>query len=258
MGGVGRTLLAIAATVLVAAAPGAQERPLPERQAFFDATRTNLERSQRRQSSFAYHERRRELHTNPFGRIGSGTGSEEFEVTPLPDGGVSRRLVARDGKAVSGEEPTRSRPRTRPSTGPSPVTDTAAALALAIDHRERLNGRDVIVVTFSPKPGAEPATREGKLAQHFRGKIFVDEADAEVVRVEAAAVDDITFGLGVVARMNKGATVTLVRERIDGETWLPTSIRLSGEGRAMVFRKLHVDHLIEWFDYRRPGGQRSD
>jgi hypothetical protein len=74
---------------------------------------------------------------------------------------------------------------------------------------------------------------------------------AEVVRVEATAVDDISYGLGVVARLNKGATVTLVRERVDAETWLPTSIRFSGDGRAIVFRKLHVDHLIEWFDYKR-------
>ena len=58
----------------------------------------------------------------------------------------------------------------------------------------------------------------------------MDEADAEVVRVEATAIDDITYGLGVVARLNKGATVTLVRERVEGDTWLPTSIRLSGRG----------------------------
>jgi hypothetical protein len=236
---------------------GAQERALPERQAFFDATRTNLERSQSRQAGYAYRERRRQLHTNPFGRLGSGTGTEEFEVTPLPEGGTTRTLVARDGTPVKNGETTRTRPRTRASKR-SPVADTANALTLALDHRERQGGRDVIVVTFAPKPGVEPETREGKLARLFRGKIFVDEADAEVVRVEATAVDDISYGLGVVARLNKGATVTLMRERVDGETWLPTSIRFSGEGRAMLVRKLHVDHLIEWFDYRRVTGAKSD
>jgi hypothetical protein len=62
----------------------------------------------------------------------------------------------------------------------------------------------------------------------------VDEAAAEVVRVEATAIEDITYGLGVVARLNKGAVVTLVRERVESDTWLPTSIRFSGEGRAML------------------------
>jgi len=254
--GVGRTLLGIATTVLVAAV-NAQERPLPNPQQFFDATRANLDRSQSLQASYAYRERRRELHTNPFGRLGSGMGTEEFEVTPLPDGGVSRTLVARDGQPVKGGETTRSRPRARTSKR-SAVADTADALELVLDHRERLNGRDVIVIMFRPRPGAQPESREGKLARLFHGRIFVDEAGAEVVRVEATAIDDITYGLGVVARVNKGASVTLVRERVDAETWLPTSIRLSGDGRAMLFRKLRVDHLIEWFDYRRTPSARAD
>ena len=253
----GTKLVAVAAALLVGAFVGAQERPLPNQQQFFEATRVNLERSQARQAEYAYRERRRELHTNPFGRLGSGAGTEEFVVTPLPEGGASRKLVARDGMPVTDGETTTIRARARMSKR-SAVADTADALALAIDHREHVNGRDAIVVTFAPKPGAEPETREGKLARLFRGKIFIDEADAEVVRVEATAIDDITYGLGVVARLNEGATITLVRERVDAGTWLPTSIRFLGEGRAMLFRKLNIDHTIEWFDYRRVARARAD
>ena len=252
----GKTLIVIASALAIVTA-SAQEKPLPDRQQFFDATRTNLERSQSRQASYAYRERRRQLHTNPFGRLGTGTGTEEFQVTPLPEGGMTRTLVARDGKPVKDGETTRSRPRTRTSKR-SPVTDTAEALELVLERRERQNGRDLLVVTFSPKPGAQPQTREGRLARLFRGTIFVDEAEAEVVRVEAVAVDDISYGLGVVARLKEGATVTLVRERVDAETWLPTSIRFLGDGRAMLFRKLHVDHVIEWFDYRRVTTAKAD
>ena len=255
VGRLGRTLFIVVAVFFVVATE-AQEKPLPERQAFFDATRGNLERSQTRQNGYAYRERRRELHTNPFGRLGSGTGTEEYDVTPLPEGGVARTLVARDGKPVKGET-TNSRPRARTSKK-SPVIDTAETLDLVLDRREHLNGRDVIIITFSPKADARPETREGKLAKNFRGRIFVDEADAEVVRVEATAIDDISYGLGVVARVNKGATVTLLRERVDAGTWLPTSIRFSGEGRAMLFRKLRVDHLIEWLNYRRTTAPKAD
>jgi hypothetical protein len=38
---------------------------------------------------------------------------------------------------------------------------------------------------------------------------------------------------------------------------MPTSIHFTGDGRAMLFRKLHVDHLIEWFDYRRVSGGKT-
>jgi hypothetical protein len=242
--------MVIVAMALVATT-AAQERPLPDREPFFEMARANLERSQARQTAYAYRERRRTLHTNPFGRIGSGAGSEVFEVTPVPGGGVTRQLVERDGMAVSDAPVERRRPRQRPARR-SAVADTAAGLDLVLDHRERLGGRDVIVVTFAPKAGApEPETREGRLARLFKGRIYIDEAEAEVVRVEATAIDDITYGLGFVARLNEGTTVTLVQERVDSDLWLPTSIRFVGEGRAMLVRKLRVDHLIEWFAYRR-------
>ena len=65
------------------------------------------------------------------------------------------------------------------------------------------------------------------------------------------AVDTISFGFGLIARLNQGTTVTLNREPIPGGIWLPTSIRFAGEGRALVFRKLNVDQRIEWSEYKK-------
>jgi hypothetical protein len=106
-------------------------------------------------------------------------------------------------------------------------------------------------VTFTPKPDAKPRTRQGRLARAFIGKVWVDEATSEVTRVEATAIDSMTYGFGLLARLNEGTVVTLVRQRIDDDIWLPTSIRFQGEGRALLLRKLNVDFGIEWFDYRR-------
>jgi hypothetical protein len=245
-----KTLLAVVAASWFLGSPAAQQRPLPERDALFARTTGNLERSQSQQNAYAYRERRRVLHTNPFGRLGSGDGVEVFQVTPHADGVVTRQLIERDGMPVKSVEVERSTPRPRHSRR-SVVADTAAALELEVDHRETLNGRDIVVITFGPRPNVKPETRQGRLARLFSGRIYVDEADAEVLRVEATAIDDITYGLGLVARLGKGATVTLVRERVDRDAWLPTSIRIVGDGRAMLLRKLRVDHLLEWFAYTR-------
>ena len=51
-------------------------------------------------------------------------------------------------------------------------------------------------------------------------------------------------------RLGEGTHVKVVREPVDS-VWLPTSIRLMGEGRALLFRKLNVDYFVEWFDYKR-------
>jgi hypothetical protein len=127
------------------------------------------------------------------------------------------------------------------------VADT---LSFVMDRRETRDGHDVIVVTFAAKADARPETREGRLAKLFAGSILVDEAAREVQRVDAVANDSMSFGLGMIARLNKGTRVTLVREPVEGGIWLPTSVRFVGEGRAMLFRKLNVDFAIDWYDYR--------
>jgi hypothetical protein len=55
----------------------------------------------------------------------------------------------------------------------------------------------------------------------------------------------------VIARLNEGTRVAVVREPVEGGIWLPTSIRFTGEGRAVLFRKLNIDLKIDWYDYRR-------
>ena len=55
----------------------------------------------------------------------------------------------------------------------------------------------------------------------------------------------------MVARLGKGTSVALTRERVEPNLWLPTSIRFTGKGRALLFRRLDIDQVIEWTNYRR-------
>jgi hypothetical protein len=45
--------------------------------------------------------------------------------------------------------------------------------------------------------------------------------------------------------------VTLTRERVEPDLWLPTSVRFTGKGRALLVRSLDIDQVIEWTNYRR-------
>ena len=247
-----RILGALASVAVVAATVAARQAvPLPDAEPFYAAARANMERAQAAQRDFAYRERRTELHLNPFGRMGSG-GTVVYDVTPVADGGVERRLLERDGKPVRDAPVEKRGPRPpRPSSRRSAVEDTVGVLRFTIERREVRAGQPTIAVRFEPKPGASAETREGSLARRFTGTIFVDEASKEVVRVDATAVEDLTYGFGMVARLGKGTSVTLTRERIEPDLWLPTSIRFVGKGRALLFRRLDIDQAIEWSSYRR-------
>jgi hypothetical protein len=232
----------------------AQSAPtLPDHDAFVRDTRANLARSQREQNRFAYRERRTELHTNPFGRLGSG-GTVVYEVTPTEGGNIIlRKLVERDGKPVADGQVQKTdlTQRAERRSKKSGLEDSVEMLEFALNRRENVRGRSTIVVTFKPKLNAQPETSEGKIAKLFAGSVWVDEERREVVRIEATAIDDISIGLGLVARLNEGTRATLTREPIDGSIWLPTSIRFVGQGRALLFRRLNIDQRIDWFDYKR-------
>ena len=230
---------------------GASQGSLPDEEPFYMAVRENMARANREQVRYAYKERRTELHTNPFGRLGPGDVLL-YDVVPGPTPAVTlRTLLERNGKPVPNSKPERQERKVRVD-GPSAVDDTVATLQFSLDRRETLHGRSAIVVRFEPRPNARPQTREGKLAKMFSGLIWVDEAAHEVMRVEATAVDDLSYGFGLFAKVRKGSAVTLRRERIDEHIWLPTSVKVKADGRALfALRKLDIDFAIDWFDYRR-------
>ena len=270
-------LLLVTPELLLNAVP-AQDRPLPDPETFYRIVRQNLTRAERSQHLFTYKERRTDVHTNPFGKLGTG-GTSVFHVYPSPARRLSyRRLMERDGKPIPERERAEQdreyrlrvdevmRERAMAASDHRSVEQESEAarqrqqrtiddvidtLQFQMKGRTTHEGVPAIVVTFTPKPNARPSTRQGRTAQKFTGTIWVDEAALEVMRVEAKSTDDLTYGGGLVASLGEGTTATVTRRRVGGDVWMPTALTLTGEGRAVVFRKLVVDYEIEWFDYRR-------
>jgi hypothetical protein len=228
-------------------------RPLPDQDALFTATRDNLAVAQREQRYFAYKERRTELRTNPFGRLGTGP-TRVTEYVPIEGGAAfMRRRLERDGQPIPDAPAERFEPRQRSMRRPdrSSFDDVINVLEFKVVRRESVDGDALVAVTFTPRPDAKPQTREGRLARYFTGTMWIDEDAHEIVKAEATAIDTITYGLGFIARLGAGTHVSLIRQQVEPGLWLPISMRFKGEGRALLVRKLNVDYAVDWFDYRR-------
>jgi hypothetical protein len=250
--------------------------------ALFKAVQDNLIRAERVDYQYAFRERRTDFHTNPFGKLGT-EGVSLADVYPSPTPALTyRRVIERDGVPLSAqqlaeqdreyqkrasevlgrlaaEQPDAARRREAEAEraaqrGQRRIADVIGALQFKIQGRTVHEGVPAIVVAFTPKPGAMPETRQGRIALKFAGTALIDEAAMEVARVEAKAIDDISFGYGLIARLNKGAVATVTRRRIDRDIWLPTQLTIKGRGRAAVFRTLVLDFKADWFDYRRMEG----
>jgi hypothetical protein len=264
---------------------GSATAGISDTQAFFAAVRENLARAQRVAHEFSYQERRTTVHTNPFGRLGTG-GVELYQVYPSLDPELTfRRLLARDGVPLSAAElaaqdreyqaraarasagsgtqdndERRRREREEAEArqrAQEVIEDVVGALQFTITGRGEFETSPAVLVGFAGRPEFRAKTRQGKIAQKFAGTIWIHPELHEVMHVEATSTDSIAFGFGIVARLNKGTTGSVTRRPVEPGIWLPTSVRLTGNGRALLFvRKLTLDFAIEWFNYERGGKPR--
>ena len=271
-------LAVVVAALLLAPLSGAQERSLPALAPFLAEVRARLQPDETRQSEYVYTETRRELKLDGSGRTTRETVSVYESYPALPGEQRWQRLVAENGRPVPQKDlDKQDRERQEHveawlrTQGGSDKARAAAARerekrrreeAVALDdafgvydirllRRERLDGHDTIVASLTPRRNARPRTREGKVLTHFVATAWVSEADYELVRLEAEAIDTVSFGLGLLARVHKGSRAAFQRQKVNGEEWLPASAEYTASARVMLLRRLRVGGTSTFSDYRK-------
>jgi hypothetical protein len=268
---------ALVLAVLVAFAPSAQERPLPDFNTFAAEVKKHLATDEERQSGYVFNERRVEQKVNVAGRV-TDESVKVYEVYPgLPGEDRYRRLIEENGRPtpqdrLAKEEAQRRKraeeyarkqavPLERQKTAreqekareeySAAVEDIFRVYDIRMLRREPIDGVDTILATLTPKPGARPGTDDGKVMRHFKARAWISEADYELVRVEIEAIDNLSFGLGLLARVHRGTVATYQRRKVNGETWLPAEVTWTASARVLLLRRLRVRGVSEFSNYRR-------
>jgi hypothetical protein len=127
------------------------------------------------------------------------------------------------------------------------VTD---AFDLRLEGDQTVDGHDVWVISGTPKPGYRARSREGAAMLKVRGKIWIEKAGYQWVRVEGETTGTISFGW-FLARLNPGAKLVLEQSRINDEVWLPKRMFVSGQGRLGLVKRIAEDDEITWKNYRK-------
>ena len=251
---------------------------VPDRAAFLERVKQNLLNDQDAERLYTYTERSREFRTDRGQR--RVKLERVFEVYPEPDGrGIYRRLVVTDGKPTppaelekqdrkrreAVEQALQKQARETPQQRDQRLRKAEKARAeerarldeafrlldIRFSERTMLSGKPTLVAEFRPRAGAKATSREGRILQKFKGRGFVSEGDAQVVRVELEALDNISFGLGLLAKVNRGSQAAFERRYVNGEVWLPASFRLRARGRQFLLKGIDLDNEVEWYDYRK-------
>ena len=268
---------ALVLAVLFVVAPLAQERPLPDFDTFAEEVKKHLATDEERQSGYVFNERRVEQKVNAAGRV-TDESVKVYEVYPgLPGEDRYRRLIEEDGRptppdrlarqdaqrrkkaeeyarkqAVASERQKEAREQHKARQEYSAaVEDIFRVYDIQMVRREPIEGLDTILATLTPKRGARPQTDDGRVMRRFKARAWISESDYELVRVEIEAIDNLSFGLGLLARVHKGTVATYQRRKVNGETWLPLEVTWTASARVLLLRRLRLRGVSEFFNYRR-------
>ena len=276
-----RVLLILAALGLLVAGVtvGAQNQPLPDQDSFLLETRKHLQADRTLQSSYVYTETRREQKLDKGGRTREESVKVVESYPGLPGEDRWERLIAEDGRPVPPDELARQdRERQQKANEmvqrlarnsskelarqerelqkarrerDEVVRDIYNVYEMRMIGRERVEDHDTIAFALTPRRDAQPQTRAGEEIRHFSVRAWISENDHELVKVEAEAIDDLKSGLGLVARLHKGARLSFLRRKVNGEVWLPAVVSYIGSARVGLLVTLRRSGTSEFSGYRK-------
>jgi len=122
--------------------------------------------------------------------------------------------------------------------------------------RETRDGRTLIKLDIAPNPAFKARTRSAELFAHVHAIAWVEEAAAQLARVEAEVIYDISFGGGLLGKVYRGGRFVMEQQEVAPGVWLPSRYAYDFAGRRFLFG-FEVHELTEASHYRYIGPPRD-
>ncbi len=116
---------------------------------------------------------------------------------------------------------------------------------------EKVAGRDTLVVDFEPRPGYKPKDMKARIFEKVRGRIWIDKAESQFLKMDAEVFDTVSIGFGVLAKIEKGTQFHLRQMRLTDGTWAPSHQLMSFNARVMLVKSMRNEVETTFSDFRR-------
>ncbi len=200
--------------------------------------------------------------------------SRTYEITPLEDD-YYRKLIKKDGKSLSEQEARSEEKKLEESLKRQTNLSISERNKLekkkmerrrkeeqfwnevvkAFDFtevgRETMEGRSARVFKAIPRAQYVPEDSDFELLKKIQGKIWVDVADDQVLRADVEFIEDIRFGGGFLAKVNKGGSFTVLQKKVNDEVWFPSHSEVIVNGRLLLFKGFNLKIVSDFGNYRK-------
>lgn len=130
------------------------------------------------------------------------------------------------------------------------VLEIADAFNFRLVGSEVIDGHDSWVLEAEPRPGYEPQHRDAKMLSKFHGRVWIDKAETQWVKLDISAIDTIAIGV-FLARIHKGAHVLVEQTQVNGEVWLPKHVEFRMDAKLALLKTYREDVDQTFHDYKK-------
>ena len=106
-------------------------------------------------------------------------------------------------------------------------------------------------LTFAPKVGFYPSTGELAVFSGMKGTMLVNTTAMRIERIEATLFRSVSFGWGIVARLDPGGTFVFEQVRIGDGRWAIKKLAVHFSGKVLLVKSLHIDSTLTTSGFRR-------
>ena len=130
------------------------------------------------------------------------------------------------------------------------VKEIADAYDFSLVGVDPIDGRPAWVIDATPHPGFVPHRKEAKFLSKIVGRVWIDQLENQLVKIDARITDTISFGL-FLARLHEGTRIIYEQARVNDEVWLPRHSAVHVDIRVALLKNFDADIDVTDRDYKK-------
>ena len=130
------------------------------------------------------------------------------------------------------------------------VRDVVNAYDFRLVGDDKVSGEEAWVIEATPRKDFKPTQPHADILKKIKGKMWIEKKDYNWVKVEAEAIDTISFGLFLV-RIHGGSRFALENAHINNEFWAFHRLYINGSARIALFLNEIAEQEVVYSDFKK-------
>lgn len=95
--------------------------------------------------------------------------------------------------------------------------------------------------SFKPNPAYQPASMEEKVLHAMEGTVTIKEPENRLCELQSRITSPVSFGFGLLGKVNQGGNFQLVRRQVSPDTWKSVRMVVHMDGKILMMKSLTRD-----------------